>query len=109
MVTSEDDDAASDSHGTRPGFSRASTVRGRRRQRSSNTLSPESWVSNLDDRGYVTVLSSDGDVDWARSEEDADALASATDATLQTYYAVSLMFSFDAPVSILVLKSGECG
>lgn len=114
VMTSEDDDddddTASDSRGTRPGFSRASTVRGRRRQRSSNTLSPESWVSNLDDRGYVTVLSLDGDVDWAKLEDEADALASATDATLQTYYAVSLgFFLLDAPVSIRVLRLREFG
>lgn len=96
VVVNSDDDVVkeSDSRGNRPGFSRASTVRGRRRQRSSNTLSPESWVSNLDDRGYVAVLSSDGDVDWAKLEEEANALANATDATLQTYYAVSLVYSF---------------
>ncbi|GAA5870966.1 hypothetical protein JCM3774_003491 [Rhodotorula dairenensis] len=74
-------------NGTRPGFSRESTFRGRQRQRSAEAPSPATWDPDLGARGFVTVLSSDGDFDWAGSEEASEALARATDETLQAYYA----------------------
>ncbi|GAA5991943.1 hypothetical protein JCM10908_002281 [Rhodotorula pacifica] len=87
----EGDDDSYQAHVNRPGFSRSSTLRSLRRQRSSTTPSPATWVSDLDQRGFVTVLSSDGDLDWVAIEEESDRIANATDATLQAYYAVRFL------------------